>query len=262
MNKSGIIMVTSCKGGVGKSTVAANLALFLAKRGKRVLLVDCDFGMSCLDLIMGLEDRMLFNLSDIISGRVPLEKALTADSRTDNLWLCGAPSTPAEEIGTEQFSSFIEDAGEKLKCDYIIIDTPGDIGLPFKLAAFVSGLAIVVATQQPASIRAAGKTAEYLYGLGLTVRLIINEFDTSNLKSFNNGLRSGIVNIIDRTNIQLIGVLPYSYELGLAQENGALADTVGGDIKSAFENITGRIEGESIPLLCGFKDRNKIKKTY
>lgn len=260
MSKCKIVMVTSCKGGVGKSTVSANLGLALAKKGKRVLLCDCDYNIHCLDLIMGLQDSVVFNAADVVSGRTNLGNAIVKYPNVEGFYLLAAPEDGGSEITNENFGVMIETAKSLLHPDYIILDTPGDLGKSFQYASSVSNSALVITTNQPTAIRAAEKTAAQLYEKGVHPRLVINYFDLSDLRSYMKQERSSIVQIIDQTYTRLIGVIPFQYQLGRAQERGSLYDSLRGDIVCAFENIARRMEGEEVPLFLGFKERRRIKR--
>ena len=260
MSKCKIVMVTSCKGGVGKSTVSANLGLALAKQGKRVLLYDCDYNIHCLDLIMGLQDNIVFHAGDVAAGRTNLGNAIVKYPSVEGLYLLAAPEDGGSDITAEAFSQMVETGKELLHPDYIILDTPGDLGKSFRFAASVSGSALVITTNQPTAIRAAEKTAAELFDKGVQARLIINYFDLSDLRSYSKDDRSSIVEIIDQTYTRLIGVIPFQYQLGRAQEKGSLYDSLKGDIVAAFENIALRMTGEEVPLFRNFKERKKIKR--
>ena len=139
------------------------------------------------------------------------------------------------------------------KFDYILIDTPGDNGGPLRLAAAAADRALVIATHQPASIRAAERTALQLRDLCVEDRrLIINNFEFSAVRK---GLRPGVIDIIDRTCVQLIGVIPFDYRMSQLQENGELIDTLRHcDTRTAFYNIAYRIihKNAQLPLFSGF----------
>lgn len=252
------IILTSFKGGVGKSTITANLAVTLARAGKRVLAVDCDFNMRCLDLIMGVENRVIYDISDIILRAVDPERAILHDSRSPNLFFLAAPYSDPGTITSEAFCRMIHDVGLSMGLDYILIDTPGDNGGPLRLAAAAADRALIIATHQPASIRAAEKTAIQLHDLGVEDRrLIINNFDFSAVKR---GQRPGIIDIIDRTCVQLIGVIPFDYRMLQLQENGELIDTLRScDTVTAFQNIAQRIMHRNIqlPLFTGFSHSDR-----
>lgn len=259
MADSTVIMVTSCKGGVGKSTIAANLAYTLADSGKSTLLIDLDLGNRCLDLILGLESRAIYDIHDVVMGGVPLENAGITFPGNSALHFCAAPYSSAQ-ISSDAFRHTIGRARNRY--DYIIIDTPGDIGEPFSLACHVSDMALIVATHGPTAIRAAGHTGAEIERRGVgNIRLIINNYDVFDKKALSKGARASVIDIIDRTSIQLIGVVPYSPELSRAQEMGKLVYSLkDGNTKRAFANIAGRITGENILLFDGFKkiSRNKI----
>ncbi|MCI8387864.1 MAG: septum site-determining protein MinD [Clostridiales bacterium] len=251
-NKVRTILVTSCKGGVGKSTCAANLAMSLAKRGKQTLLVDCDFDMRCLDLLLGVEDEVIYDLYDAAKGRIPVSKAMLRDSRCDKLCFLAAPFQGGNELTTDELQNMLISAASDEAFDYIILDTPGSLVSPAILGMGITSSAIIVASHQPSSIRAADKTGEYLseWRVG-EQRLLINSFDFDGAIK---GSRPGINEIIDKTYIQLCGIVPYERELMILSENGRLAAD-SQEIKNcaaAFDNIACRIMGRYVPLFQGF----------
>lgn len=256
MNNCKIIMVTSCKGGVGKSTVSANLGIRLACDGWRTLIIDCDFGVRSLDLIMGLEDEVVFDITDVILRGIAPEKALIRDSRSENLFFCSAPYSYNNELEPIGFRDAIHRIGEEMGLDYIIIDTPGDTGSPFRLAAAAADQALVVSTYQPASIRAAERTGILLAEEGVESRkLIINCFNADTTEF---GTQPGLLEVIDKTCIQLIGIIPYDARLAEQQAKGKDVFTLkNANVTAAFANIAKRVAGRSIPL---FSDFRKIKR--
>lgn len=258
MNGTRIIMVTSCKGGVGKSTVSANLGIRLALDGKRTLIIDCDFGVRSLDLIMGLEDEVIFDITDIILRNISPEKALIKDSRSDNLYFCAAPYSYDTELDHDAFRNTLRNIGQSMNFDYIIVDTPGDTGSPFKLAAAAADTALVVSTYQPASIRAAERTGILLEECGVTDRkLIINCFQMDG-KEFDG--QPGILEIIDKTYIQLLGIIPYESRLTEAQSKGEDVFTIPkSNTAYAFCNIAQRLEGRTVPLFTSFKKTKRAE---
>lgn len=261
MESSKVIMVTSCKGGVGKSTISANLAYVLAMRGRRVLLIDLDLGMRCLDLILGLENRALYDISDVVDGGIPLESAAVCREDCGNLRFCAAPYADDTAVNAQRFRMVIEEQREQGKYDYIIIDTPGDIGRPFSLACSVADAALIVASHGPSTIRAAEHTGRMLAEQGIeNARLIINNFDTDDRRAISSGARAGVTDIIDRTYLRLIGVIPYDAKFARAQEQAQFADQrTCRNVCAAFHNIARRIEGEQIRLFDGFKKISRKK---
>ena len=135
---SRIILFTSCKGGVGKSTVCANLAMSLALRGKTVLMIDCDFGSRCLDLVAGFSDSVVYDIADAVLGRVPPEKVVVNDRRTDKLFFIAAPYNFDNRMNIFSFRRTVAAYAGCGKYDYIFIDTPGGIGEPLAFASAVA----------------------------------------------------------------------------------------------------------------------------
>lgn len=230
------ILITSFKGGVGKSTVAANLASKLARKGKKTLLCDLDFDLGTLDLITGCEDRMLFDICDAVYGRRAADDCTVKFTSNPCLFLLGAPFQCGDRIDADDFA-------EKLKAlfdgyDHVILDTPGADSTTLAIAAKCADEAIVVATHNPASIRGAEKTAERLRGAGIRCRLLINCFDA---RSVSESRRAGMLDMIDATKTPLLGVVPYDRTLMFAQEKGVLADTDSFVSSKAFDNIVQRL---------------------
>lgn len=266
MDKQRIITVTSTKGGVGKSTVCANLGLALARRGKKVLLLDCDFGMSCLELLFGKEDQAIFNYYDAITGCIPSEKVILRvgdgdDGKTAALYFCPAPGEQeGERIGKSAFSGFLSEAEALLHPDFILLDTKGDLGHSFQLAASVAGRAAVIATHHPAAMRGAEKTASALFDAGVTPMLIVNLFEPDATDRIKRRFRAGLLEMVDRTGVGLLGVVPAMPDLALGQERGLLADRAGKNTLLPFSNIAARLCGEAVPLFYGMKRRKKLKE--
>ena len=250
--KTRVIMVTSCKGGVGKSTVAANLGVKFAYLGYKTLVLDCDFGVRSLDLIMGLESDIIYDISDVLLRDIPAEKAIIRDPRSENLYFCAAPYQPCEEIDTDRFAETIRAVGEEQSFDFILIDTPGDIGAPFHLAAAAATEALVVSTYQPASIRAAERTGMLLEELGVTTRkLIVNCFDTASPVPAD---QPGLLELIDKVCIQLIAVIPYDARLTQSQARGEDVSRLRrSNVTIAFDHLACRLLGHNIPLFTGFR---------
>lgn len=252
------VMVTSFKGGVGKSTVAANLALFFALSGKKTLLVDCDFRMRSLDILLGVENNIVHDASDIMADRVPLEKAVLTDSRTENLLFLPAPFNYTEGINPDRFLALLKEADEKYSPDIAVLDTPGSSGEEFSAAAACSDVAYIVANHAFPALRAAECTGATLGEMGVSERiLLINMFDMSGKDSEK---RPSVVDIIDNTGLRLGGIIPYDRRFSMLQDEGKLADEIkDSNIAKAFENTVGRAEGKNIPLFTGFKRINKKK---
>jgi septum site-determining protein MinD len=205
---------------------------------------------------MGLEDEVVFDITDVILRGIAPDKALIRDSRSENLFFCAAPYSYNNELEPHAFRDAVRRIGEEMKLDYIIIDTPGDTGSPFRLAAAASDQALVVSTYQPASIRAAERTGILLSEEGVASRkLIINCFDADSVEF---GIQPGLLEVIDKTCIQLLGIIPYDARLAEQQSKGQDVFTLTkANAAIAFANIAKRVSGRSVPLFTDFK---KIKR--
>lgn len=254
------ILITSCKGGVGKSTITANLALALARRGKRVLALDCDFSNRTLDLLFGCEDAVLYDLFDVIAGRASADKAILSDPRAEALFLLPAPflgereSESPDQTFTERFGAVLSEAAESVKADFVLIDTPGSADALLTLAAQNTDMALIVTGHHPAAIRGAEKTGILLDTRGVPKqKLIINRFDT---EAVVDGRRPGINTIIDMTRTPILAVIPEDRGLELGQEVGRLyTESAEKATARAFDSLAARLCGEQIPLFAGMPRR-------
>ncbi len=261
MKGTNMLMITSCKGGVGKSTVCANLAASLALRGERVLAVDLDFGMRCLDLIFGVEDHAVQDVRSAVKGAIPPGRACIKIPAIEGLYFLAAPYSGSCDLTAEELASFLESAAEELKLGYILLDTPGDMGEAASLAASLADSTLIISGASPTSIRGAGRTGELLFEKGLTKqKLIINRFDMKGAALTKKGIRPGVSEIIDMTRIPLIGVIPEDASLALLQEQGELCvppQSAKKGAGTAFANIAARVTGETVPLFAGMKARSR-----
>lgn len=243
------IIVASSKGGVGKSTSSALLAVSLASRGKRVLLCDLDLGTRCLDMFFGTEDRALFDIGDLCLGRAEPSRAVLSLDAGGGGALFFAPSSlslKADEVDSDRLCDAVVSLAEYTSADFVICDTAGSV-IPLKLAKWAN-LGIVCATQMPVSVRSAEASANALRSAGLeALRLLITAFDYTEAK---NGIRSGLLNVIDGSSVRAIGVIPYDRALMLAQEKGALPPRKS-PAALAYDNVAARLCGEERRLFAG-----------
>lgn len=238
-----IFTVASGKGGVGKSTFCANIALSLCEKGKRVLLVDGDAGLRSLDLLLGVDEMVLYDWSDILSGRCEPSKARLFYN--EKLQLLPAPVEHPENLTIEDFKKILSiyDA----EYDYIFIDAPAGTGELTRIYAQCAEECIVVATPDEVSARSACVAGNELMKIGVkeeNLRLVINRFDK---KAVKRGRLLNIDEVIDRTYIRLLGVVPEERDLMYASvSEKALSEY--SEAKIAFNNIAERISGKEIPL--------------
>ena len=238
-----IFTVTSGKGGVGKSTFCANIGKALSENHKRVLLIDGDVVLRSLDLLLHLDENLVYDWSDVIANRCNKESAIL--QYNNNLHLLPSPLEMPEDLTSDAFKSMVENFASSY--DFIFIDSPAGIGALPEIYAQSSDECIVIATPDNISARSACVAGNFVIKSGMkeeNIRLIINRFDK---KSVQKGKYLNIDEIIDITYIRLLGVIPeepvFMYtsvvEKGLSAKNNAV---------SAFNNIAGRIMGKEISL--------------
>lgn len=238
-----IFTVVSGKGGVGKSTFCANIALSLCEKGKKVLLVDGDAGLRSLDLLLGVDEMVLYDWMDILRERCDASKARLFYN--EKLQLLPAPIEYPEKLNIEDFKKILE-LYEK-EYDYIFIDSPAGTGELTKLYAGCADSCIVVATPDAVSARSACVAGDELIKWGVkeeNIRLVINRFDKKAVKQ---GKLLNIDDVIDRTYIRLLGVVPEERDLMYVSVSEKAFSTYS-DAKIAFNNIADRISGKEIPL--------------
>lgn len=257
------IMVTSRKGGVGKSTVSANLAFAFARMGLSTMVVDLDLSNRSLDLFLGCEDSVIYDLSDLLSGRARVEDTVLTSSKTKNLYflpgIFNAQALDEDDLPTvEKLDAIISESEEKFALDLVIIDTSGSADDSARLAYPLCNTAIIVTNQTEVSIRAAEATG---YSLSREADkdlwLVINNFETDIKK----GTKATALEIIDRTRLPIMGIVPRDDELCESQEKGLLVfeNKKSGNATAAFDNIAARLAGRHVPLFSGLRHIKKKK---
>lgn len=259
-----VIMITSCKGGVGKTTMTAGIATSLASQGKKVIAVDMDFGVRSLDLALGFENSVCSNAYNLINEECPLETAYISNPVLPELNFMPAPvgfdNSMLEGISPLQIEKFI--CLLKQNFDFVFLDMPAGFGRLFELVASSKSLdtPVVVCSHSPSSVRAAEKTAFELYKLGKSsASLIINMFNIPFVKK---GYYPGIIDIIERSSVKLLGVVPEDKTIDSIQQRGGLINclTLTGDGSNAVRNIAMRLNGEKISLLSTIMRASKREK--
>ena len=242
-----VIVITSGKGGVGKTTTTANIGTGLALAGKKVVLIDTDIGLRNLDVVMGLENRIVYDLVDVVEGVCRVKQALIKDKRYEGLYLLPAAQTRDKSaVSPEQMINLINEL--KSEFDYIIIDCPAGIEQGFKNAIAGANLAIVVTTPEVSAVRDADRIVGLLEANELrNPKLLINRVRVDMVKR---GDMMSIDDIIDILAIDLIGVVPDDEKIVVSTNRGEPAVN---DEKSlagqAYRNVTKRIQGEDVPIM-------------
>ncbi len=242
-----VIVITSGKGGVGKTTTTANIGTALASMGYKVVLMDTDIGLRNLDVVLGLENRIVYDLVDVAQGNCRLKQALIKDKRFEHLVLLPAAQTKDKSaVSTEQ----MKELSQKLKeeYDYVIIDCPAGIEQGFKNAIAGAEKAIVVTTPEVAAVRDADRIVGLLEAAELrNPQLVINRIRPDMVKK---GDMMDINDMIDILAIELAGVVPEDEHIVVSTNRGEPAVLDANSLAGqAYRNIAKRITGEQVPLI-------------
>ncbi len=241
-----VIVVTSGKGGVGKTTTTANLGTGLAKLDKKVVLVDTDIGLRNLDVVLGLENRIVYNLVDVVDGNCKITQALIKDKKVDGLYLLPAAQTRDKDAVTpDQMKTLVDELRKDF--DYIILDCPAGIEQGFKNAIAAADRALVVTTPEVSAVRDADRIIGLLEANEIkNCRLIVNRLNIDMVKHGNMMTAEDVVEVLS---IDLIGVVPYDEKIVVSTNTGtplAGDDTLVGQ---SYMNICHRLMGEDVPFL-------------
>ncbi|SOC36425.1 septum site-determining protein MinD [Ureibacillus acetophenoni] len=259
------IVITSGKGGVGKTTTTANLGTALALQGKKVCLVDTDIGLRNLDVVLGLENRIIYDLVDVIEGRCKVHQAIVRDKRVDEkLYLLpAAQTTDKNAINPEQMKSLIDEL--KREFDYVLIDCPAGIEQGYKNAVAGADRAIVVTTPEISAVRDADRIIGLLEQEDIEPpRLIINRI-RKNLMNKDDNL--DINDITTHLSIDLLGIIIESEDVISSSNKGEpIVMNPNNKASLGYRNIARRILGESVPLMAIEEDNKgvfaKIKSLF
>ncbi len=242
-----ITTIASGKGGVGKTTTTANLAVALALMGDKVICVDADVGLRNLDIVLGLENRIVYDLVDVIEGRCKVRQAMIRDKRLPELFLIPAAQTRDKSaISPSEMVRLCEDLKEE--CDWILIDSPAGIERGFRNAIAPADIVVVITNPEVSAVR----DADRIIGLIEAeekgpARLVINRLNHSMVKR---GDMLNAEDVLDLLAVELIGVIPEDESVIISTNRGM---PVSMDAKSkagqAFNNTARRLKGEKVPFI-------------
>lgn len=241
------IVITSGKGGVGKTTTTANIGTALASLGKKVVVIDGDTGLRNLDVLLGLENRIVYTIIDVIEGRCRLKQGLIKDKRFQNLCLLPTAQTKdKDDIRPQDMLKIINELKEEF--DYVLIDSPAGIEQGFENAVIGADRAVVVVNPEITSVRDADRVIGKLDAKGLEDHAVI--INRLNYEMTKNGDMLDVSDIIETLSIELLGVVPDDKNITVSTNKGepiVLDDNaVSGH---AFKNIARRITGEEVPFI-------------
>ena len=246
-----VIVITSGKGGVGKTTTTANIGTALAMMGKRTVLLDTDIGLRNLDVVMGLENRIVYHLVDVTENRCRLHQAMIRYKKLDTLSLIPAAQTRDKSAVSEGQMKKVTDALKK-EFDYVLIDCPAGIEQGFKNAVAGADRALVVTTPEISAVRDADRVIGLLEAAGLPQpQVIVNRVRFDMVRR---GEMMNIEDILDILAVDLIGIVADDEDIVISTNRGEpIAKNQLSAAGKSFRNIARRIAGEDVPF---FHDGN------
>ena len=254
---SEVIVVTSGKGGVGKTTTSANVGTGLAMMGAKVVLIDTDIGLRNLDVVMGLENRIVYNLVDVVEGNCRIKQALIKDKRYPNLFLLPSAQTKDKSAVTPgQMKKLVDDLREEF--DYVLLDCPAGIEQGFKNAIAGADRAFVVTTPEVSAIRDADRIIGLLEADGIVkIDLIVNRLRMDMVRR---GDMMSNEDVTDILGIPLIGAVPDDEEIVVSTNQGEPLAGMNSASGQAYLNICKRVLGQEVPLVDMERRRSFFSK--
>ena len=243
---SEVIVITSGKGGVGKTTTVANIGTGLAMLGKKVVVVDTDIGLRNLDVVLGLENRIVYNLVDVVNGSCRLRQALIRDKRHPELYLLPSAQTKDKTaVSPEQMIKLTQELREEF--DYVLLDCPAGIEQGFKNAIAGADKAIVVTTPEVSAIRDADRIIGLLEAGDIRdIRLIINRLRPDMIAR---GDMMSVDDVLEILAVDLLGTILDDEQIVVATNQGEPLSGKNSQAEEEYQNICKRILGEDIPFV-------------
>ena len=240
-----VIVITSGKGGTGKTTACAAVSSCLAALGYKTLAIDCDVGLRNLDISLGMSNFAVSDIADVTEGRIELADAVHEHPELPGLFFLSAPLYKPESVISQDSAALLYEIARE-SFDFVLVDSPAGLGSGFELAARHADSAIVVATADPASVRNAGRAVESLEELGLSdIRLLVNKFDKAGWSRYN----TTIDEIVDATGARLIGNVRDDDDVPAAAVGESLLVLYSrGHAAHGFLDTARRICGKEIPV--------------
>ena len=241
-------VITSGKGGVGKTTITANLGAALALRGNKVCVIDADIGLRNLDVVMGLENRIVYDLVDVVEGSCRPKQALIKHKKAEGLFLLPASQTRNKEaVVPDQMKDLMAKLKNEESFDYVFVDSPAGIERGFRNAIAGVDEALIVTTPEVSAIRDADRIIGLLQAAEMyEPRLIINRLSLEMVKK---GDMMDQDDIIDILSISLLGIIPEDENIVVSTNIGApIVLSENSRAAGAFRRIARRIEGEDVPI--------------
>jgi septum site-determining protein MinD len=243
------IVITSGKGGVGKTTTSANLGVSLAQMGHRVVIVDADIGLRNLDVILGLENRIVYDLVHVVEGKCRLKQALIRDKRQDNLYLLPAAQTRDKSaVSEEQMKELTSQLKEEF--DYVLVDCPAGIEQGFRNSIAGADKALIVTTPEVSAIRDADRIIGLVEAAELPEpKLIINRFRQ---KMVDRGDMLNKDDILEILAIELVGIVPDHEDVIISANRGQpVAYNEESVVGEAYRRVARRLTGEpEVPFIA------------
>ncbi len=242
-----VVTITSGKGGVGKTTATANIGVALARQGKRVVTIDADIGLRNLDVVMGLENRIVFDLVDVVEGRCRLRQALIRDKRVDSLFLM--PSAQTRDKTAVNPSDMVHVCNQlRPHFDFMLIDSPAGIEQGYRNAIAPADLVVIITNPEVSAVRDADRVIGLVESEGKgSPQLIINRLDVDLVQR---GDMLDTADVVEILAIDLIGIVPEDEEILISTNRGQPVALDGrSPAAQAFHNIALRLMGQDVPFI-------------